>query len=933
MYFNIDVAIVVSFLLLTLYVGIRHSTRIKTIEGYALGGRSFTTATIVATIAATWIGGSNLSITIAETYQHGVLFLACSLAEAVSFWFIAYFYAPRMGEFLGKLSVADAMYSVYQSRYTRAIIAAFSTIPAIGRVAMQFAILQTILNLWLGMPGLYATAVSSLIIITYSSFGGIKAVTFTDLIQFFTFGVVTPMVAFLIWQSFSDKELIANAVITDPLFHYNTISNVRKQGLIDTIYLCLFLMVPLLDPAIFQRISMSKNTSQVSKSFLIAIFFILLCDALVHTFIGVLFRADSSIVDISADNVIQYIIDHYLHYGLRGIFIVGIMSMIMSTADSYINSSAVLVSYDLPKAFGIELKEKQQLQLARFCSLVIGIVALSVSFFAKNLLELLLSTYSFYMPIITLPFTLAIFGFRTSSRALLISMAAGFCTVVYFEFFSNEYNIISGIPATLTSLIFLIGSHYILGENGGWIGIQKQKQFDALILEKKRRRKIFFSSIKIFDLVKFCQKNTPKEERIFVYFGLFCTITIFSNAYSLPHNLQEQYALLLNPIFYSVLTSSTIFITYPIWLKKFKYPVFISLLWNITVFYNLSFSTCLLSIIGQFNQIQVAVLMASLVTIAVLMRWQITLVIIVCGVIMSIKSYKIYNGISFLPEYMQNLQFKITYLLLLVSGILIAFFKPKQQYQELTDEQNNYLMDKVELQKAEIAKSTELKNNFLRNVPHESNNSLAPILGFSKMLYEQYHDLSEDRRLEMVKYIADSSNKLESLVKNIFDLSKLSSNKFNLNKKPINISDLVYASLEKCRRLFIDECDSENRIWDIDIEDNIIINCDEYYIGQTVDNLIKNAIQYCKKGEISITLEKESNSVRLTVSDEGVGIPQQEMEAIFDPFVTSSRTKKIGCGRGIGLTLAQKVIDLHDGVIWVEKNKEKGSIFSLLFTI
>lgn len=188
MFFNIDVIIVIGFLTLNLICGLFSGYGIKNIREYAIGNKNFSTATIVAAIAATWIGGSNFSITVAETYTQGIFFLICSLAEAVSFWLIAYFYAPRMAEFLGKLSIAEAMNDIYNNRYIRGIIAIFSTVPAIGRIAMQFLVLHTLLSLWLGMPGVYATTLSSLIIIIYSTFGGIKSVTFTDLIQFFTFG-------------------------------------------------------------------------------------------------------------------------------------------------------------------------------------------------------------------------------------------------------------------------------------------------------------------------------------------------------------------------------------------------------------------------------------------------------------------------------------------------------------------------------------------------------------------------------------------------------------------------------------------------------------------------------------------------------------------------------------------------------------------------
>lgn len=928
---NLDIIIVTGFLTVNLIVGLLSGRGIKNVQQYSLGNRNFSTATIVATIAATWIGGSNFSITIAETHKQGMFFLLCSLAEAVSFGLIAYFYAPRMAEFLGKLSIAEAMHSIYKNNYVRAIIAIFSTVPGLGRIAMQFLVMQALLNLWLGIPGVYATAISSLIVIIYSSFGGIKAVTFTDLIQFFAFGVVTPMTAFLIWKSFGSNDMIVSTFMSDPLFNYNLISDAQKQGMSSTLYLSLFLMIPLLDPAIFQRISMAKNTLQVSKSFIIAIFFILICDALVHTVIGVLFRAEANIIDLNADNVIQHVLDHYLGYGFKGIFVIGIMAMVMSTADSYINSSAVLLGYDLPKSFGIKFTEQSQLRLIRFSSLFIGLASLLVSLFAKNLLDLLLSVYSFYMPIVTLPFTLAIFGFRSTARALLIGMAAGFVTVVYFELFSAKYNIISGIPGTLISFIFFIGSHYILGEKGGWVGIKNKEPLNAIRLARKRQFHSFIQSIRNFNLVRYCQNNTPKEDGIFVYFGLFCIVALFSYAYSLSRDTQQEYAVILNSIYYSVLTLSTIFITYPFWSEKYRSQVFISILWNVAVFYNLAFSSSLLVIIGQFNQTQITILMASLITLAILMRWQIAILMIIGGTITSIQFYKMYEGISVLPDYVDGLQFKVTYSLLLISGILIAFFKPKQQHQELTEENNVFLSSKVGDQKKELARLHELKNEFLRNLEHEAHTPITGITSMGQVLWEKYDKFTEKQRRQATQEIAKSSERLTSLVNNLIDLSKLENINYKLNKTPVNLSSLVYKRLEICRKLYTEERNKENQNFDLNIEGKLIISCDEYYISRTIDNIIINAIQYCKKGTIAITLKStKEDSIEFSVKDEGIGIPKEELLDIFDPFTVSSKTKTPSGGRGIGLTLCKKVVTAHNGEITANSTKDKGSLFCVI---
>ncbi|MCP5377824.1 MAG: ATP-binding protein [Rickettsiaceae bacterium] len=925
MFFNIDIIIVAGFLTLNLICGLLSGYGIRNIREYAIGNKNFSTATIVAAIAATWIGGSNFSITVAETHKQGIFFLICSLAEAVSFWLIAYFYAPRMAEFLGKLSIAEAMNDIYKNRYIRGIIAIFSTVPAIGRIAMQFLVLHSLLSLWLGMPGVYATTLSSLIIIIYSTFGGIKSVTFTDIIQFFTFGVVTPMVAFLIWKSFYSNEPVITAIITDPILNYSLVSDSQKEVINDTLYLCLFLMIPLLDPAIFQRISMAKSTSQVSKSFIIAIFFILLCDALVHTVIGVLFRADPNIIDINADNVIQYILDHYLTYGLKGAFVVGIMAMVMSTADSYINSSSVLLSYDFIRSTGINLTEKKELFLARIFSLFVGVIALGVSLFAENLLELLLSVYSFYMPVVTVPFTLAIFGFRSSARAVLIGMVAGFVTVLYFLMFSSEYNIIPGIPGTLVSLAFFIGSHYIFGEKGGWVGIKDVRPLERIRLERKRKVTNFLHSLKTFNFTSFCKNNTPKEERIMVYFGLFCIIMVFSSAYSLPKSLHQKYESILYFIYYSVLVLSTIFITYTFWLKKFKNEIFISTLWNIAVFYNLAFCASLLAIIGQFSQVQLAILITSLVTISILMYWQVALLMIIGGVILSILYYKIYIDINLVGDYMNNLQFIITYSLLLVSTILIAFLKPKQQYQELTEDNNAFLSNKVDDQKKELTKLYEIKNELLRNLEHETRTPIVGITSLGQVLSDNYDKFNEEQRRKAIKDIADSSERLTSLVNNLIDLSKFNNASYELNKKEINLSELVHERLELCKKLYMQGKDKENLWFNLQIEDKLIALCDEYYISRTIDNIIVNAIQYSSQGTITIELKSEkNNAIVFSVKDEGIGIPKEELLEIFDPFTVGSNTKTPAGGRGIGLALAKKVISEHNGKIWAKQNQGKG---------
>ena len=924
MKFDLDTTIIIGFLITNLIFGLFSGRGIKSIKEYAVGNRNFSTATIAATIIATWLAADSFSWTAIEIYKQGLYFAIPAIGESLMFLIVAYFYAPRMGEFLGQLSVAEAMGSIYDKR-VRMVTSIFGLVPAIGIIAMQFIVLSTLISHFLGISLFYATAIGSVIVIIYSTFGGIQAVTFTDIIQFFVFGIIIPMTAFLMWQSLDTNNLLFTTLTENPMFNYSAVLDYHNPRFSDMLTLFIFFLIPGLNPAIFQRIAMAKNTSQIHKSFYVSGVFVFIFQSIIIVFIGVLLLA-SNPTDLNENNIIAYIIDNYLSSGFKGFFVVGIIAMIMSTADSHLNSASILLAYDCSKSMGIKLTVQKELLLVRIAAALIGSFALALSLFLNNILDLMVATFSFYLPIVSIALILAIFGFRSSSRAVLIGMAAGFITVICFKLFSN---IDSVIPGILANIVFFIGSH-ILGEQGGWVGIKDRAPLETLRLARKRKVYSFFQSVKTFSLFKFCQKNTPKEERIFVYFGLFCMVAIFSNAYSLPRALQEQYTSILNPIYYSVLTLSTVFITYPFWSEKFRSEVFISVLWNIAVFYNLIFCSSLLTIIGHFNQIQVTVLMASLITVAILMRWQIAILMIVGGVVLSIQCYKMYNGISSLPDYMNDLQFKITYSLLLVSGILIAFFKPKQQYQELTEDNNLFLSSKVEDQKNELSRLHELKNEFLRNLEHEAHTPITGITSMGQVLWENYDKFSEKQRRKATQEIAKSSERLNSLVNNLIDLSKLENLNYKLNKTKVNLTDLVYERVEICQKLYIEEKDKENLNFDLKIEDKLTALCDEYYIARTIDNIVINAIQYCKKGTIAITLKSTKNhTVEFSVGDEGIGIPKEELLDIFDPFTVSSKTKTPASGRGIGLTLCKKVITAHGGTI-TASSKNKGSLFRVI---
>jgi signal transduction histidine kinase len=319
--------------------------------------------------------------------------------------------------------------------------------------------------------------------------------------------------------------------------------------------------------------------------------------------------------------------------------------------------------------------------------------------------------------------------------------------------------------------------------------------------------------------------------------------------------------------------------------------------------------------------------MASLTAIAILIRWQTAILFTIIGVAIAVQYCEMYMNISSLNDHTDNLQLQITYSLLLISVLLLSFFKQKQEENKITELKVSKLDNKLDDQKLELIKSQELKDEFLRNLQHEIRTPVTGITSIGQVLWDNYDKFTEQQRRSAIKEIAESSERLVSLVNNMVDLSKLKSLTYELSCTKVNLSELIYQRSEICRKIYLNDKELE---FIYDIQDNVMVNCDKHYIISTLDNLITNAISYSHEGTITFSFRKEENFVKFNITDEGLGIPPQELHHIFGTFMVSSRTKTPSGGRGLGLALCKKVIEAHKGQIWCESDGKNGSSFTFV---
>ena len=923
---NLEIIIFSTFLVINLVMGLYFSKGVTTIKEYAVGDRNFSTATIVATLVATWVTGEFFFGDIVENYNNGMYMMwAGVIGSLLALLSIGIFFAPRLGEFLGTLSIAEAMGSLFGTN-VRVVTAISGIIAASGMVAVQFKVAGTVFE-YLGISSKYGLIIAGFIITLYSSLGGIKSVTLTDVIQFFTFGTIIPIVGFFILSSLNSLESIQAVLTTNKLFDLGEVFDFSQPKAFYYLVLFFYVAIPGFGPPIFQRIAMAKDVFQVRRSFVIA--------AITCTFITVSICWISILIyvkqpNLASNDIVKYLVFNNAYPELKILILVSVMAMVMSTADSYINSTSVLVVHDILGPLNVKILGNKLIE-SRLFSALIGIFSIVLAFREGSLMQMLIGTSSFYMPVVTVPFIMALLGFRSTGKSVLLGMFAGFLTVVLWDyiFFKPFFNLDSLVPAMISNLAVLLSSHYLLRQKGGWVGIKDRSVVELLRHRRARKIREFISEVKTFSLLKVFKANTPTSEATYMYLGLFCIISTYVTMHTIPHEAQILYHSLLNIIITSVLFSSTILISYPIWPIPLQKRSCIAILWNLMLFYVLVCAAFMLVIISKFAQLQVMIFMINLIMISILVRWQWALVLIACGICLTAFITRLYDLVSIEPSKFVSLEFQVVYLLLFLSSILLVFFKPKQEQYNLIEEKSDYLEHKADDQKKELIKLQELKNEFLRNLEHETRTPITGITSLGQVLWDNYDKFNEEQRRNATSDIAKSSERLTSLVNNLIDLSKLESLYYKLNKLEVNLSELVLKRLEICQKLYVDEKNRDNLNFDLEIEEKLNVVCDENYIARTIDNIIINAIQYCPSGQITIKLYKnQGEEVEFSVKDEGMGIPKEELSDVFGAFVVSSKTKTPAGGRGIGLALCKKVIKAHNGQIWAKQNPDKGTTFA-----
>lgn len=439
-------------------------TKIESINVFAVGRRSFSTFALTCTIIATWVSGSGFFITLTKFYKDGWEYLLPALCMSISLLIMAFFIVPRMKKFLGHTSVASIMGKHY-GETARIITAISGAIGVSGLIAVQFKVFGNILTYFWKIDFNLAVIISSAFVIVYSAIGGIKSVVRTDIIQGICFSI-SIIIAITI---LSLKITPQTPQVSLDHFNFSRIFYLPSDKFLNMILLALYFFIPGMNPATVQRISMGYSIQQIKRSWIIASIMLIIIKLSCAYIVYLLFQLHPN---LSVEKLLPTLMDIFTIPGTKAILVIGVISMAMSTADSFLNIAAVLIANDTYKAN--VWHDVTKLYVARICTFIIGAFAIFLTTLKEDIVSLLLCANSFYIPIVTIPLLALIFEYKTTSRVCLIAMGVSFCFVLTCHLIQTPFEPL--VPGMGINTITLISSHYIIEKWNllAYIGIKSQ---------------------------------------------------------------------------------------------------------------------------------------------------------------------------------------------------------------------------------------------------------------------------------------------------------------------------------------------------------------------------------------------------------------------------------------------------------------------------
>ncbi|MBN8828974.1 MAG: hypothetical protein J0H68_09735 [Sphingobacteriia bacterium] len=911
----IDLLIVGVYLAATLFYGIYKGRNVKTVKEFAVGDGKFIAPVLLATIAATWIGGGSTFGSVESVYKYGISYFVIFLGDVISVLIISEIFVSKIYKFKGLISAGEIMESFF-GKPARVITGISSTFIAAGWLGLQIIAIGYLFHSFFNITPFTGALIGSGIVVIYSAFGGIKSVTYTDIIQFYALAIGIPLACYLGLEKVGGYQGLIQQLPTEHLKIFPSYLPKWK-----VIYLLIIWAIPSLFPQLIQRILMAKDSSHAINSFRLTAAVFVPFYFVVATIGLIAFVLNP---ELEPKLAMPYVITDVLPNAAKGILLAGLFAVLMSTADSALNVIALNVVHDVIKPLSKnDLNPKTELLWIKLATVFLGFGVVYIASFTKSLFEIIILIQNFWLPVITFPLMCGVWGFKGTLRTFIISGIIGGFTAISWNVLELESNYAIGsvLPALFANMI----SYTILtliDRHLGFVEYEKQnnqsKFQNKLIKLFNPVLSFIFSPIK--SIINFSNERVKIYGANYISFGAFAVYN-----YAIPFFMWSPQAININKSYDLIIRTISALLCINLLLKDYwpeKLKKFFPTYWHLTLMFCFPVSTTYF-FLNYCTNFWILNLALSLFALSILVDWLSFIILQSFGTYFGFIMYKaLHNNAAI---HLSNEQiFNISYISIfaILMGLIFTRYKEKPFEQSI-----KYEIGKRESIDEAVISALSIPTRFLNNLSHETKTPVQGILTAIEFLNNDWEKLTQEAKSKILSTLKADAARLESYHSNILDKAKYIVGKVDLFITHENLNNLVEQTLLNIK----ESARNKNLSIETVFYEEINLKIDKEKIEKIILSLIHNAIKFNKEnGSIKIELNLIDNNILFAITDTGIGIPKEELEVIFEPFYESSRTKSNAGGRGLSLSISKNIIEAHGGKIWAEHNYPEGSIIKFI---
>ncbi len=779
-YLSIDYLIVYAFLAITLFIGFRAGRGIKDIREYALANKSFGTIALVLTYLATDIGGGSILGDPREVFTNGIAMTVALFGLSISFIWTALFIAPKMKYFDGCLTVGDIMEKLY-GKLSGVIAGILSILYALFATGIQLIALGLICQNLLQIDFTWSIIIGGFLIALYAAYGGIKAVTTTDIFQFVVLFLLMPL---LVYKIINKVGGLPNLFLQVPAEKFIVIGHKKSPQ-----YFTLFVMwsvffVEIIKPASIQRLLMARNGQQLRNQF----FAVAAFDSMFRI-LSMLIGLGGLVLypHIDAKLIFPHLVQELLPIGLKGLAISGTLAVIMSSADSYLHVSGLIFARDVVKPIAARFNLViDELIWAKFSTIFMSIGAIVIALHSSSFLNLKFITLSLTGPVLATPLIAGILGLKVDKTSFYAAFFVALITFIIAKLtLPLDYEYLT-TPISATANLFAFLCVHIM-QNKGFAIRNTNGQESIWKLHKDSVGNAFRFLIPTPQrIVAYSQHQVATYGAPYILFGIFLlinyTIPYFIWTPTLPQ--YEDFMLYLRLIG-GVLC--VLLIVKEKWSSSLLpyMPTF----WHFTVMYCLPFTSTLMLLLTGASIEWVVNIFGIIILLFVLLDWFTATIVGILGISLGFAFYKLVIG-----SFAISLSFTDKYLMIYqgIFGILIGLLfarRRQQRYDRLATDHQSLAVTEQETRQAHL----ETFKEKMRLLATLRSAQIQKLPEFVKELKEGRSQLQVDfpQATSLAHTLQDVESKLSTMALNLTKIDHRATDYLRLELKPIAIDQLL----------------------------------------------------------------------------------------------------------------------------------------------